>query len=340
MHVGVIAPLYRKIPPTGHAGVERIIDQLANGLLERGHKVTLFAASGSKFKGNLVTTWPREIRDISESLRGIVHADHLLKIFSRDRGIELWSNHFDNVALSFAPLLKAPMASTIHNGWNKEREVFFRDASKYTHLIAISKQQRTLYRGAKFTKTIYNGVDTDRHAFGKGGGGYFLWLGWISEKKGAGDAVQIARKAKVPLVIAGMIAKENRGYFETKIRPYLSKQIRYVGEVSLTEKVRLLRSAVGLLSPLRWEEPFGLVAVEAMSCGTPVLTTPRGAMPELVVHGKTGFLAKTPAGLTKYVRRIGELDRRTARQHAIEHFSLRRMVDEYERTYLGLLANA
>lgn len=339
MNIGIIAPLARPVPPTGHAGIERVIDALANGLLQRGHQITLFASGDSSFAGRLVQTWPEAIKEPTLPEYKAAYTAHLFKIFSKDYGIDLWSNHLEFFPFTVAPLLKQPFVTTCHQGWTEQRLATYKMISETSHLVSISNNQRSLYPGVKFLETIYNGVDTDLFTLGDGSGGYLAWIGWISEKKGAGDAVRIAQDTGAKLKLAGYVAPESQEYFDREIKPYLSDSIEYVGEIDGPEKVEFYQNAKALLSPLHWDEPFGLVPVESMSCGTPVLTTKKGAMPELVEHGKTGWLG-TPRELADRVSHVDSLDRATIREHAVKHFSTTHMVDEYERAYSDLLKSA
>lgn len=265
-------------------------------------------------------------------MRELATTKQLLDILAT-RDIDVWSNHLYYGAMALAPVLRAPMLTTIHGSRSLTKESVYAAASKYSHFVSISRSQREQFGSVRFAGTVYNGVDTRRFSLGKGDGGYYAWIGWVSEKKGTAEAARLARRHGLRLKIAGLVTEENRGYFEKQVKPFLSSKIEFVGEIDGRKKVSFYRDAIALLNPIKWEEPFGLVAAEAMACGTPVLTVPRGAMPELVSHGTTGFLAKTPAGLGNYLSRSAQLDRTAIRSEAVRRFSETRMVDDYERLF-------
>ena len=333
MKIGFIAPLRRRIPPFGHAGIERVIDTLMHGLAAKGHEITLFATADSEAPGTIVGTLEHEARGWDHATYNLVVSEQMLAIADYDQPIDLWSNHVAGQPLAMTPLLSAPLVTTVHEKQTPEKERLMAAAQSHSSFVAISQNQTTHFPSVKFTEVIYNGVDTDTLTLGKGEGGYFAWLGWVSPIKGAAEAVQIAKRTGSKLKLAGMVDERNQEYFDTEIKPYLGSDIEFIGEIDGDDKTEFLQQATGLLSPLSWDEPFGLVAAEAMACGTPVLTTARGAMPELIVDGATGFLAKEATGLDAAVAKVSALDRTAVRQHVIDNFSNQRMVDAYEHLY-------
>lgn len=337
MKVGFIAPLRRSIPPFGHAGIERIIDSLMHGLAAKGHEVTLFATGDSKAPGTVVGTIEHEARGWDHATYNLVVSEQMLQIAEHDKPIDIWSNHVAGQPLAMAPLLRAPLVTTVHEKQTDEKERLFAAAQASSDFIAISQNQTTHFPSVKFVDVIYNGVNTDQLTLGDGGGGYFAWLGWVSPIKGAAEAVQIAKRTGAKLKLAGMVDPRNQEYFDTEIKPHLGRDIEFIGEVDGEDKVTFLQDSLGLISPLSWDEPFGLVATEAMACGAPVLTTRRGAMPELVVDGTTGFLRETAEELDDCIGQAAGLDRTVIRQHVIDHFSNERMVDSYEKRYQRII---
>lgn len=343
MKIGIIAPLDESVRTDQYGGTERIIGHLADGLVDRGHEVTLFATANSKTKAKLVGTWPKKVLFENLNTRETAYSQHYLEILKHSAEFDLWSNHVPDEPLSFAQTLRAPMVTTIHSMATDTRLKLFQAASETSSFIAVSRNQQSTFPGVRFADMIYNGTDPKALPLGDGSGGYFVWLGRFSPVKGAAEAVQIAKQRKVKLLLAGELPADPRTpdwqYFEANVRPHLSSDIKYVGRVDVSEKAKLLGEAIALVSPLSWEEPFGLVATEAMSTGTPVLTTRRGAMPELIVEGKTGYLDSDPLALGNYLTTVADLDRDRIRQHVIDNFSVDRMADHYAQTY-GQVANA
>jgi glycosyltransferase involved in cell wall biosynthesis len=284
-----------------------------------------------------VGTLDHEARGWDHATYNLVVTEQMLRIAEYDQPTDVWSNHVAGQPLALAPLLAAPLVTTVHEQQTPEKEHLFAAAQASSSFVAISQNQTTHFSSVKFADVIYNGVDTDELTLGDGSGGYFAWLGWVSPIKGTADAVQIAKRTGAKLKIAGMVSEGNQEYFDTKIKPHLGQQIEFVGEVDGADKVKFLGDSLGLISPLSWDEPFGLVAAEAMACGAPVLTTTRGAMPELVVDGETGFLRETAEELDACVERAASLDRAAIRQHVIDHFSTARMVDCYEKLYQRII---
>lgn len=341
MKVGVLAPLFNSIPPKKYGGTELIASQITEGLTAKGHDVTLFASGDSQTAARLVPIVPEGFNgDTAQNFALITQ--QLIEAYVNYPDIEVWSSHIAHVPMALAPFVSTPLVTTLHGVWLPERQSLYELASKWAYFVSISKRQQSFYKNVRFLDTVYNGVDTSELALGEGAGGYFVWIGRFAAKKGPVEAIEIAEAAGVPLKLAAPLRpapEPDEAFFNEFVKPRLTKAIEYIGAVGGREKVELLQNARGLISPLLWEEPFGLVAAEAMSCGTPVLTTKMGAMPELVVHGKTGFLADTADELTQYIDQLDALDRPSIRQHAVDHFSVERMVEGYERVYQAAINN-
>lgn len=342
MKIGIIAPLEEAVSTNRFGGTERIIGHIADGLVDRGHQVTLFASGSSSTSAKLVSVSDEEILHFSQRDKDSVYAAYFLKLLREEYDVELWSNHLLTYPLAFASKLSAPMVTTVHSESLPARLSLMQEASYDSTFVAISDNQQGSFPGVNFAKRIYNGTDPDQLTYGDGGD-YLVWLGRFSPKKGASEAVQAAIKAKLPLKLAGELPDDplspDRKYFAEHIEPYLSDEITYVGRVDLEAKRALLQNARALLSPLSWPEPFGLVAIEAMSCGTPVITTKVGAMPELVIDGETGYLLDDFSTIDTVIQHTGSLDRRKIRQHVIDHFSVTEMVSQYEELYDDIIKN-
>ena len=343
MKIGILAPIDEVVDARKFGGTERIIASLADGLVDKGHQVTLFAAAGSQTKAELVPVSAEPIILAQQRIKDSIYAKYFLEALGGQYQFDLWSNHILSYPLSFGPYLQAPMVTTIHSEALPERTELLQAASASSSFIAISDNQRRSYAGVNIVDTIYNGTDPDALGFGEGKGGYFVWLGRFTPKKGAAEAVEVAARTGIHLKLAGHLPEDpataDHQYYAEHVEPFLSDKIEYVGRVDVAAKAALLQDAIALISPLSWEEPFGLVATEAMSCGTPVLTTKCGAMPEVVKHGVTGYLVDDPKEFDRLTEEVATLDRQAVRQHVIDNFSVQRMIDAYDAAYQKL-ANA
>ncbi len=341
MKIGILAPLFNPVPPPQYGGAEVVVSQLAEGLVTKGHDVSLFASGDSHTSAKLVPIWPKAFSG-SDAANYAVVAKQLIEATSEFPEIELWSSHISHVPLALAPHIDAPIVTTLHGIGLPERQALYELASKWAYFISISQNQQSYYRNVRFAANVYNGVDSDQLPLGTGTGDYFVWMGRFTHKKGPVEAIELAKAAGVRLKLAAPLRplpEPDQPFFDEHIKPRLSDRIEYVGAVGGTAKAELLGQATGLLSPLSWDEPFGLVPVEAMACGTPVLTVGRGAMPELVQPGVTGWLSDTPDGLAEFIGKASELDRAQIRQHVLDNFTVERMIDGYEQAYQSVLAN-
>lgn len=339
MKIGVISHILESIPPHGYGGMERVVDDITNGLVERGHDVTLFATGDSHTKAELVAPIKQSYFEHPEGRVEILLARHMLEVAKRADEFDIWSNHISHFPVSLAPVLQAPIVSTLHGIWIPERQDLYEHSPDNAYFVSISDRQRSFYKNVNFAKTIYHGTHLETLHEGPGEGGYLAWIGRFIDVKGPVEAIDLANAAGIPVKLAAPLrpAPEPDGpYFDANIKPKLSKTVEYIGAVNDEEKSIFLGNAKALISPLKWEEPFGLVAIEAMACGTPVLTTRSGAMPEIVEHGVTGFIAESPAELAGYIPQIESLDRHEIRRRTTERFSIDRMVDEYEALFVDL----
>jgi glycosyltransferase involved in cell wall biosynthesis len=227
-----------------------------------------------------------------------------------------------------------PVVTTNHGEFNTELSALYRYVAPHIPVIAISRHQASTAAGIEIAAVIHHGIDSGQYAYGTGDGGYLLFLGRMAATKGVDVAARAARRAGVPLLIAAKMREATeRDYFEHVVRPLLGSGIEYVGEVDREEKLQLLRGARALLNPIQWDEPFGMVMIESLACGTPVLAFPNGAAPEIVDHGVTGFLCDDEDDLVHRLGRVGDLSRLACRRAAIERFSTARMVADHVALY-------
>lgn len=340
MKVGLLAPPWVPVPPPSYGGTEAAVDRLARGLVAAGHEVLLFASSDSECPVPRVgATLPahREIGDTTvelahvirghDSLAGcdVIH-DHTLAgpVLGRRRG---------------AP----PMVTTSHGPFTPEVSDVYRAFARRVPIIAISHAQavEASRQGIQVSRVIHHGLDADEVTEGPGDGGYLLFLGRMHPDKGVDVAVRVARAAGLPLRIAAKMREPaERAWFAECVEPLLGGDIEYVGEVGRAGALDLLEHASALLNPIRWSEPFGLVMVEALAAGTPVLAFPNGAAPEIVEHGVTGFLCTDEEAMLRRVGEIGQLDRAACRESILSRFSTSRVVDDHVALYEKVIRTA
>lgn len=333
MRVGLIAPPWLTVPPTGYGGTEAVVDHLARGLASAGHDVELVATGDSTCP--VATTWvhPKALGFPTGAtpfeLRHVLHAYDALG------GCDVIHDH-----TVVGPLLSParpgpPVVWTNHGPFDAElTAIFSAGRHRAAAVVAISRAQAGSWVGGRVDAVIHHGIELDRFPVGDGGGGYVLALTRMTPSKGVAAAIDVARSAGVPLVLAAKMREpDERAYFEAEVRPRLGPGIDFVGEVGPDERVRLLGDAQALLNPIAWDEPFGLVMIEALACGTPVIATRRGAAPEIVADGVTGFLGRTRRELVAGLGAVDRLDRAACRARALQHFSDRRMVEEHLALY-------
>lgn len=347
----MISTLWETTPPHLYGGTERIVSYVTEELVRRGHDVTLFATGDSKTKAKLISTYPRALyRD------GIPWTSYYdsLSLYSRameysiNNNVDIIHSNAPYYSLPFVPIIQIPMIHTIHGNIGSDivagDKIRMLEEFKNANFISISNSQRRIKK-LNFVATVYNGIPIQAYDFKKEKGKYLVWLGRFTPVKGAKEAIKIALKLEMPLILAGKIdwaVERDKSYFKQFVEPNLKGKIEYIGEVAHKEKNKFLGNAYCLLNPLSWDEPFGLVPVEANACGTPVVAFARGAMPELVENGKNGFLVKPGDidGMVGAVKKIGQIDRSTCRRHVEENFTIEKMVDGYERVYEKITQNA
>jgi glycosyltransferase involved in cell wall biosynthesis len=337
MRIGLVAPPWAPVPPHLYGGIELVVDRLAQGLSVAGHDVVLYTTGDS--------TCPvpkRWLLAESEGVRigfTVPEVRHVLAAYESLRDVELIHDHTVLGPILSDHYTELPVVTTIHGELNGElRDIYERVATKVS-VVAVSQAQRKPAPELRVARVIHHGIDAVDFPIGRGDGGYLLFLGRLSPDKGAGRAIDVARKADVPLLLAGKMREPwERDYFEARVAPFLSEQIQYLGEVGHERKLELLAGARALVFPIRWNEPFGLVMLEALAGGTPVLAFREGAAPEVVDHGRTGFLCQDEAEMADAVLELDTLDRSVCRAAVEGYFSTARMVNEHVELYEELLS--
>jgi glycosyltransferase involved in cell wall biosynthesis len=337
LRVGLIAPPWLPVPPVGYGGIETIVNVLARGLVDHGHEVVLFAAADS--------TCPVELRSAIGPAPGVdvggsaVEIHHAVSAYESLRDVDVIHDHTAVGPLVAFAERRGNVVTTNHNPFSPPYGSGFAVVSRSVAVVAISHHQASTARDVAIAEVIHHGLDPDAFPVGKGSGGTLVFLGRMSPSKGPDRAIAIARAAGVPIVLAGKQHTDaERDFFEAKIRPELGRDVTFVGELGPIDKMALLGDAVALINPISWDEPFGMVMVEALACGTPVLAFGRGAAPEIVSPGITGFLANDDAGLIDAIKRLDELDRAACRAAVEGHFSADRMVEDYVALYDRVVA--
>jgi len=349
LRIAQIAPLWVTIPPKKYGGIERIVAMLCDGLVERGHKVTLFAAPGSKTKAKLITVFDKPLLDAKISWSNpIWNLRNLSKAFEiANRGeFDIIHSHLDLWALFFQGLTKTPVLHTMHNplylsgtdALKDDRLRLFSEEGYRTNIVLISESARNQAMvKLPRAKVIYNGIDLSHFKFNSIGGDRFVWIARMNRHKGVENAIAAAEKMGVKLLLAGRIDPTQRKYFRKFIKPHLNRRIKYVGELTEDQLSDFYGSAKALLYPIQWEEPFGLVVAESMACGTPVIAYRRGSMSELIENGKTGFVVDSDLNkLVGAMKKIKQINRALVRKRVEQKFSKEKMVDNYEKLYYKL----
>lgn len=326
MRIGVIASIAHRTPPIAYGPWEQVASTLAEGFVARGHQVTLFATANSITAGRLVASVAEGYEEADGVDAKVGEALHLGTAFAMAGEFDVLANHFDFMPLSYSRLVDTPMVTTIH-GFSAEAIVpVYAAYDDIAHYVAISDADR--HRALTYDATIYHGIDTGAFTFVAAPGESLLFLGRIHPDKGTHRAIEVARRAGRPLVIAGIV--QDQDYFSDQVRPHLDGvAVTYLGAVGPAERDRLLGSARALLHLIDFAEPFGLSVVESLATGTPVIAAPLGSMPELIRDGTTGFLVTDDDAAVIAVDRVDELDRQHCRDEATSRFDAARMVQDY-----------
>jgi glycosyltransferase involved in cell wall biosynthesis len=332
----VLASIAHSTPPRSYGPWEQVASTLAEGLVARGHDVTLFATADSTTSGRLHATAPAGYEEDATLDAKVHEALHIAAVFERADEFDVISNQFDFLPLAFSRLVATPVVTTVH-GFSSERIVpVYQAYDDIAHYVSISDSDR--HPRLHYAATIHHGIELDRFTVGAGDGGYLLFLGRIHPDKGTAVAIDVARRSGLPLVIAGVV--QDPAYFEAEVAPHLERDgISYVGPVGPLERDRLLGGATALLHLIDFDEPFGLSVVESLATGTPVIAYSRGSMPELLRDGVTGYLVAHADEAVDAVARVDRLDRAACRIDAVNRFSSSRMVADYERLFARVTAD-
>jgi len=336
--VGILGPIAWRTPPLHYGPWEQIASLITEGLVTLGVDVTLFATGDSVTAAELDSVCRTPYAEDPEADGRIWEALHVAHALSRSGEFDLVHNHLDWLPLSFAGLCRSPMVTTVHGFSNRAILPAYRSAQATGRSALVSISDADRVADLTYAATVYHGVDLAALPFSPAGGEELVILGRIHPDKGTADAIEIARQAGRRLLICGII--QDQAYFDELIKPKIDDDaVVYLGSIGPTERAAVLGSALALLHPIHFDEPFGLSVVESMACGTPVVAYRRGSMPEVVDIGQTGFLVDDPSAAATAVTAVGELDRATCSAVAARRFSAERMVLDYVAVYEQVLRN-
>ncbi|MFI6922752.1 glycosyltransferase family 4 protein [Nonomuraea spiralis] len=338
LRIAMIAPPWEEVPPRAYGGIEQMLADLIIGLSGRGHEVTLIGSGSTEVPAKFLATYPQAPSErIGESLPEVLHAAQAWRALE---GLPADIVHDHSLAGPLTALGRAtPTVVTCHGPAAGELGEVYRALGEHIGLVAVSDAQRASTPDLNWIATVHNALDVATFPFQEHKEDWVLWLGRFSDSKGPHLAIDAARAAGRRIVLAGKLTEPcEQAYFEEHVRPRLGPDASYVGEAGAGRKRELLAAARCMVFPIQWEEPFGMVVIEAMACGTPVVAIGRGAVPEIVVDGVTGFVLREVEELPAAIEAAGRLDPYACRAHVERHFGLGAMAAAYEAVYRRMLA--
>ncbi len=330
MRIAMLSPIAWRTPPRRYGPWENVVSLLTEGLVERGFDVTLFATADSQTKAKLVAVCPRGYEEDKTILPKVWEALHISELFEHGDEFDLIHNNFDYLPLTYMAMTTTPVLTTIHGFSSPKILPVYKKYNGRAFYVAISNADRS--PELDYIATIYHGININQFTFKPKGGDYLLFFGRIHHDKGTREAIEIAKRVGMKLILAGIIQDES--YFKKYVEPEIdNEKVIFIGSADPEQRDRLLGGAYALLHPINFDEPFGLSVVEAMACGTPVIANRRGSMPEIVVDGETGFLVSDVDSAVAAIAKIPQIDRRRCRRVVEEKFTADRMVEEYIQVY-------
>lgn len=326
------------MPPKKYGGTERIVAALTEELVRRGHDVTLFASGDSQTNAKLESVYPRALREAK--LKDIYGSNDLTMLhiglaYELQDEFDIIHDHLAPLTLPTANLATTPVVATMHGAFTSENRKLF-EMLRSPHIVTVSQAQLYPLPNINHAATIHHGLNMEAYPFSNEHDGYLLYVGRISAEKGVHFALDVAQILDKRLILAAKVEPFDMPYFKQYIEPRLSERIKWVGEVDEEERNRLMSRAWAFLHPVVFREPFGLTLIEAMACGCPVIAFHRGAIPEIIKTGVTGFVVEDVEGMVDALHNIDSIDRADCRKHALENFSVAKMTDAYEALYKEL----
>jgi len=334
MKIAVLAPICWRTPPRHYGPWEQVASNITEGLVKRGCEVTLFATGDSLTRGKLSYTCQRPYEEDKTLDPKVWECLHIAHMMERAAEFDIIHNNYDFLPLTYSRLVKTPMVTTIHGFSSPQIIPVFKQYNKRNHYVSISNADRS--PELEYLATVYNGIDVDDFTLKESSGEYLLYFGRIHPDKGTHEAIRIAKRIKMKLIISGFI--QDQKYYKEKVEPFINgDDIVYAGNSGPKKRDTLLGNAYALLHPINFAEPFGLSVAESMLCGTPVVAFNKGAMPELIVHEKTGFLVDNVDEAVCALKDVKQIDRKSCRQWAEKKFSQEKMIDDYMEVYRKIL---
>lgn len=341
MRIAQVSALWEQVPPCGYGGVELIVAHLCDELVRRGHSVTLFASGDSKTLADLDTVAPKALRlDPSVHEPAVYEILQLKRVMERANDFDVIHFHTGFGALPFAEFISTPVVHTLHGRFTEDNKKIFNQYANQCY-ISISNAQRKFAPHLNYLSTVYNGIDPQNYPFQAKPENppYLAFLGRMSPEKGPKEAIAIATSSGLPLKMAGKVDKVDRSYYEEEIKPVIDgEQIQYLGEVSNAQKAELIANAAVTLFPITWDEPFGLVMIESMCSGTPVIGMNKGSVPEVIAQGETGFICNSLEEMSQAIPAALKLNRSACRDRVLNQFSITQMIEGYEQAYRNAIA--
>ncbi len=338
MHIAQVAPLTEAVPPKLYGGTERVVSWLTEELIALGHDVTLFASGDSVTSARLEPMWPRALR-LDGAVRdpNALHMMMLERVYQRAGEFDFLHCHLDYYPFSLLSRQATPFVTTLHGRLDLPEHQPMFDTFSAVPVVSISNAQRRPVPQANWVRTVHHGLPVRLLEPKPVKPSYFAFLGRIAPEKGIDRAIHIAQHCGVPLKVAAKVDGADQDYYDEQIAPMMrANNVEFIGEITDREKPEFLSGAIALLVPIDWPEPFGLVMIEAMACGTPVIAFNRGSVPEIIEDGLTGFVVEDINGAIGAVDRLGQLSRERIRRRFEERFTARRMAQDYLAVYRSL----
>ncbi len=334
MRIAVLSPVSWRTPPRHYGPWEAVVSLLTEELVRMGLDVTLFATGDSRTKARLVAVCPRPYSEDHSVDPKVAECLHISEIFERAAEFDLIHNHFDFLPLTYSGLVETPVLTTIHGFSSPAIMPVFRKYNARSYYVSISDSDRS--PDLDYIATIHHGIDVAQFPFSDAKGQYLLFFGRIHPHKGVHEAIQVAQRTGIKLVIAGII--QDRDYFAARVEPHIDgTTVEYLGSVGPDQRADVLGRALALLHLISFDEPFGLSMVESMACGTPVIAFARGSIPEIVRHGKTGYVVEDIEGAINAVAAVTKIDRSICRADVKQRFTSTRMAHDYVGVYKEIL---
>lgn len=336
MKVALISPIAWRTPPRHYGPWERVVSLLAEGLVKENIDVTLYATGDSLTTARLRSVCKSPYEEDREIDVKVWESLHIAEVMEQAEEFDIIHNHYDFLPLTYSGLVKTPMVTTIHGFSSAKIMPVYQKYNKRTHYVSISDADRS--GDLDYIRTVYHGIDIEKFTWIKEHGDYLVYFGRIHPDKGTKEAIQVAKKAKMKLIIAGIV--QDTAYYEHDVAPYLGDDVCFIGSVGPEERNEVLGHAYALLHPIHFHEPFGLSVVEAMACGTPVIAFRRGSMPELIQDGVNGFIVSGIEEMAAKVQEIAQISREVCRKTVERRFTQAQMVKQYIEVYKEILKNS